>query len=101
MSKLYVTEYQLLAPIEGSVALIPKEAPLAEQVLDYSGGAASSAAFNKATTFVRIHTDAICSVLFGTAPTATTSTQRLAAGTTQWHGVPPNGAFKVSAITNT
>jgi hypothetical protein len=102
MAKLYITEYQILAPIEGSTALIPKETPAAEQVVDFTAGATASAAFNKATTFVRIHTDSICSVLFGTAPVASaTANQRLTAGTTQWHGVPPNGSYKVSAIVNT
>lgn len=107
-SKLYITEYAQVAvdSLNRSV-LCGQEPPLAEQVVDYSAGAAASTAFNADTRFVRIHTDSICSVLFGTAPTATTSTGRMVAGQTEFRGVDPTkgspaqGALKVSAITNT
>jgi hypothetical protein len=42
--------------------------------------------------------DSICSVSFGTTPTATTSDPRMAAGQTEFHGVPVGAGFKVSAI---
>jgi hypothetical protein len=61
----------------------------------------ASSAFNAATTYVRIHTDAICSISFGTAPTATTSTMRMVAGQTEYFAVPVGRSFKVAAITNT
>ena len=102
MSKLYVTEYAGLMPSPvGGQGQVPMEPPLAEQVVDYSGGAAASSAFNAATRLVRVHTDAICSVLFGTNPTATTSTGRFAANQTEYRGVPPGQSFKVSGVTNT
>lgn len=102
MSKLYVTEYAevtILSSPGNQPLQIAKEPPIAEQVVDYSGGVTASSAFNAATRFVRLTTDAICSIAFGAAPTATTSTQRMAADTVEYKGVLP--AQKVSAIANT
>ena len=103
MAKLYITEYfsHGQAQVAGGVAQAPMESPLAEQVIDYSGGHAESAAFNALTTLVRIHTDAICSVLFGTAPDATTGSARMAANQTEYRAVTKGGKFKVSAVSNT
>jgi hypothetical protein len=102
MTKLYVTEYAGLMPSPvGGQGQIPLEPPLAEQVVDYTGGVATSAAFNSKTRLVRIETDATCSVVFGTAPTATTSNGRFAANGVEFRGVPIGQSFKVSAITNT
>lgn len=102
MTKLYVTEYIGLMPQPpGAQGQVPMEPPLAEQVVDYTAGHAESAAFNAATRLVRLHTDAICSVLIGTAPTAATTKGRMAAGQTEFRGVPVGGSYKVSAISNT
>jgi hypothetical protein len=54
-----------------------------------------SAAFNAKTCFVRLHTDAVCSLKFGTNPTASATTARIAAGQTEYHGVPVDRAYKV------
>jgi hypothetical protein len=59
------------------------------------------AAFNAKTRFVRLHTDAVCSIKFGTNPTASATTARMAANSTEYSSVPPNQAYKVAAITNT
>jgi hypothetical protein len=96
MTKLYVTEY---SPTPLGTNLAPE--PGADQVVDYTAGAAASTAFKANTGIVRVHTDAVCSVLFGTAPTATTSNKRMAAGATEYFSVPMGQAYKVSAITNT
>ena len=103
MTKLYVTEYATIAipQVGGLASQVPMEPPLAEQVVDYSGGVAASAAFNAKTVLVRIEADSICSVLFGTAPTAAVTSGRFAAGQAEYRGVPRGQAFKVSAITNT
>ena len=105
MTKLYVSEYARMTQASGpgnTVVQAPEEPPLATQVVDYTAGAASSAAFNAKTRFVRLHTDAICSVAFGASPVATTAFPRLAAGQTEYRGIPTDGsAAKVSAITNT
>jgi hypothetical protein len=105
MTKLYITEYARMSQSSGpgnTVVQAPEEPPLAEQVVDFSGGAAQSSAFNAKTRFVRLHTDSICSVKFGANPTATTSSARMAAGQTEHKGISGDGsAAKVSAITNT
>src|SRR5215510_4199255 len=105
MSKLYISEYTRVTPSSGpgnAVVQAPEEPPIATQVVDFTSGAAQSAAFNAKTRFVRLHTDAICSVKFAANPTATVNDPRLAAGQTELRGVPADGsAAKVSAIANT
>ena len=101
MGILYITEYAGLMPSPvGGQAQIPMEPPLAEQVVTFTTHVESNA-FNAQTRVVRLHTDAICSVQFGTAPTATTSMQRLAANQTEFKGVPVGQSYKVSAVSNT
>jgi hypothetical protein len=105
MSKLYISEYARVTQASGpgsAVVQAPEEPPVTTQVVDFTSGVAQSVAFSVKTRFVRIHTDAICSVKFGAAPTATVNDPRLAAGQTELRGVPGDGsAAKVSAIANT
>jgi hypothetical protein len=105
MSKLYISEYARVTQASGpgtAVLQAPEEPPIATQVVDFTSGATQSAAFNAKTRFLRIHTDAICSVRFAANPTATVNDARLAAGQTELRGVPGDGsAAKVSAIANT
>jgi hypothetical protein len=105
-SKLYIAEFASLAiGPAGRVGQISAEPPLAEQVVDFSGGVAASNAFNAQTRIVRLHADSICAIEFGTNPTAiaagSTGTTRMAANQTEYYGVPLGGAYKVSAITST
>lgn len=102
MGILYITEYAGLmdAGAPGGHGQVPAEPPLATQTVSYTTHAESSA-FNAKTRLVRLHTDSICSFVFGTAPSATTSDSRMAAGTTEYHGVPPGASYKVSAVSNT
>jgi hypothetical protein len=105
MSKLYISEYARVTQASGpgnTAVQAPEEPPVATQVVDFTSGAAQSAAFNAKTRFVRLHTDAICSVKFGAAPTATISDPRLALGQTEYRGIPADGsAARLSAISNT
>ena len=105
MSKLYISEYARVTQTSGpgnAVVQAPEEPPIATQVVDFTSGAAQSAAFNVKTRFVRLNADAICSVKFGAAPTATTNDARVAAGQSELRGIPSDGsAAKVSAIANT
>ena len=98
---LYVTEFQELPTItlghSGAMAMQP---PMAEQVVAFNTTTQSSA-FNAATRYVRLHADAICSIEFGTNPTATTSTARMVAGQTEYYAVPKGASYKVAAVTNT
>lgn len=97
-AKLYVSEYKEVGNAQGHVAQIALEPVIADQVVDYSGGVASSNAFKGSTQYVRVLCDTQCSVQFGTAPTATTSTKLLPALTAEYFGVSPG--FKISVISN-
>lgn len=102
MAKLYVTEYQDLPRDAKGIAIVAgneEDGGGVDQVVDFTAGATQSAAFAADTKFVRLHTDAICSLAFGANPTATTSKKRMAANTTEYYGV--RGGQKVSAIVNT
>lgn len=103
MAVLYITEYAEQAIFPGGHALpAGKEPAVATQTVAISGSHAESSAFNAKTAFVRLHTDAICSVLTTAAGTAaTTSHPRMAAGTTEYFAVEPGSSMKVSVISNT
>lgn len=101
MSKLYITEYEHMIELAGGRLPVGKEPKVAGQAFSFTGTPGVSAAFNIRTKFVRIHTDGICSVAFGTAPTATIDDARLASGQTEYFGIEPQSSYKVSAITNT
>lgn len=107
MATLYVSEYANVAAVghTSGPAAVPGQAPLepslAEQTVTISGSHAESAAFNDKTTFIRVHTDAICSIAIGVSPVATTSMKRLAANQTEYFGVAAGYKFVISVITNT
>ncbi len=92
MAKLYITEYS------GQKDGLPNGLPLAEQAITFSTST-QSAALQTGTKFVRVHTDSLCSIAMGLNPTATTSTQRMIAGQTEYFGVA--GGIKIAAVTNT
>lgn len=102
MAVLYITEYATLGvqQVGGMVSQTPQEPPLAEQTVSIGGSSVQSSAFNAQTTPVRIHCDAICSVEFGTNPTATSGKSRLAANSTEYKTVPRGQNYKVAVITN-
>lgn len=101
MARLYVTEYEHMIELAGGRLPVGKEPAVASQAFTFTGTAAASAAFQSRTKFIRVHTDAICSIVFGTAPVATGDSMRLAAGQTEYFGIPGEASYKVSAITNT
>ena len=101
MSILYISEYTEAGIFQGNMRPVVDEPSLASQALTYSTTAASTA-FNAKTRIVRIHTDSICSIKFGTGtPTAATTDIRLAANQTEYFAVPLGKSFKVAAIDNT
>jgi len=99
MATLYVAEFSTIGgrsnfPVAG--AQCP---PLAEQTISMSGTSAqASNGFGTNTKFIRINTDAICSIAFGANPTAATTDMRLAANQTEYFAVIPGQ--KIAAITN-
>lgn len=101
MAVLYITEYAGLMPSPvGGQGQVPMEPPLAEQTVAIGGSTAASNAFNSQTRLIRLHTNSICSVEVGTAPTASTTTGRMAANQTEYRGVPLGLSYKVAVITN-
>lgn len=100
MATLYVTEFTDVGVINGHITY-PAQSPTAEQTIAIGGSSTASSAFNARTAVVGLHTDAICSVSFGTAPTATAVKARLAANETRYFAVPVGQSYKVAVITNT
>lgn len=97
MATLFITEYrELQEGPEGQLLPIPKEPALADQAVTFTTSAASSA-FNEQTHFVRLYSDVDCHVVFGKAPTATASKQKLAGGVDHWRAVQPGQDMKVAA----
>lgn len=105
MPTLYITEYATLGESSKGLPNVPEEPPVVEQTVAISGTSVQSNLFNPRTRVIRLHTDAICSVVVGTNPVATTSSQRMAANQTEYKallliGNPPP-QMKVAVIANT
>ncbi len=100
MATLYISEYSA-AGMTGGPGLLQAavEPGVTTQAVAIGGVSAQSAAFGATTRFVRLHTDAICSIAFGTSPTATTAKARMAANQTEYFAVKPSD--KVAVISNT
>lgn len=103
MAKLYVTEYSDEGQtVRGAAQVAAQNALVIDQTPVVIGaGSLTSAAFAATTVLVSIHTDSICSIAFGTAPTATVNSKRMAADQEQYYSVVPGSAFKVAVIANT
>lgn len=102
MATLYITEFTQQGQDDRRLTMqMSLEPPLANQTVAIGGGSVQSAALNAKTSYVRVHCDAICSIEFGTNPTAATTTRRLAANSTEYFAVPQNQAFKIAVIANT
>ena len=98
-TKLYIREYSALGTQkQGDSPQIGAEPAQVDQVIDFSGGVTSSAAFAGSTRFVRLWCDVQCSVKFGTAPTAANTNAPLSAGSAEYFGV--TSGDRVSVITN-
>ncbi len=101
MATLYVSEFSQLVMVPNGLAAMAQQPPLQEQIIAIgSGSVALTFPFLPATKFVRLHTDAVCSVAIGAAPTATATKSRMAANQTEYFGVPQNSGWTVAVITN-
>lgn len=103
MAKLYVTEFQGMAVDAGRhyVPIVDASTTTTENgssPLSFTTHVESTA-FAAGTTIIRVHTDAICSVVIGTTPVATTSNMRMVAGQTEYFGV--KAGDKISVVANT
>lgn len=99
MATLYIAEFTSIGGVGGFPTQAACQPTIAEQTVSIGGASTASNAFNANTKFVRIHTDAICSIAFGAAPTATTSKARLSANATEYFSVQPGHV--VAVISNT
>jgi hypothetical protein len=99
MATLYIAEVDRLGiDAHGVSVMAPHMPPLAEQTLAIGMSSVPSAAFGGKTRFLQVHTDAICSIAFGSSPVATAVNQRLAANETRFVAVTPGD--KIAVITN-
>lgn len=99
MATVYVTEFNSSGrDINGGSLAAARVPPIAEQTVAIGAGSVQSAAFNSGTSFVRVHADAVCSIAFGSNPTASATTMRLAAGAVEYFSVVPG--HKIAVITN-
>ena len=96
---LYITEHEKPSILSGNIMPMVEMPPLAQQKITVSGASAQSASFSSTTRVVGLHTSEVCSVSFGTNPTAAITDRRLAANTTEYFEVLPSS--KVAVITNT
>jgi hypothetical protein len=105
MAVLFVTEYDAQAWDAVANTIPAGEEPyLAHQTIAIGGTSTPvTNPFNPKTRFVRVHTDAICSIKFGVGtPVATASEPRMAANQTEFFGVDASlGTMKIAVITNT
>ena len=98
MATLYIAEFASVGGTGNFVVAGAFAPPITEQTVAIGGGSLQSAAFNTNTSFIRVHTDAICSIAFGTNPTASAAKMRLAASQTEYFSVVPGQ--KIAVITN-
>jgi hypothetical protein len=94
-----LAEYGGLSSVKGGAPAV-QTPPITVQSIAIGAGSVQSAAFDKATTIVRIHTDATAWLAFGSNPTAAVgnaSTIRMAANQTEFFGVAPG--HKLAVIT--
>jgi hypothetical protein len=95
-----ITEYQNLAYDGlGNRVAAGVEPSRAVQQIVASGASAQSVALQDVTKFVRVHTDVAIRIAFGANPTAATTSQRMAANSTEYFGVTPG--IKIAVITTT
>jgi len=101
MPTLYITEFSSSGTNErGGLSPIAMTPSVADQAIAIGASTAQSALLNAATGCVRLTADVNCSVKFGTNPTATLTTMRLAAGGVEYFGVPKDGTLKIAVIAN-
>lgn len=100
MAKLYITEgIRLKRPSVDTAQIMDLAAATDQTPVAISGASAQSAAFAATTNFIRVETDAICSIAYGGNPTATVNNFRMAADQVEYFGVNPGD--KIAVISNT
>lgn len=101
MAVAFIAEFEDIgSSFLGQGVAAPMCPPIKEQTVAITT-ITNSAAFQPKTKLIRVHVDAICSIAIGVSPVATTTTMRMAAGTTEYFSVLPGGTMRISVITNT
>lgn len=95
MATLYVTEFQFQHVDQGRPVPCAFGAPITNNNIAITGGSLQSNPFSANTFLIRVHSDAICSILVGTNPTVSTSDARMAANQTEYFGVQPGQIIAV------
>ncbi len=102
MAILHIAEYTELArDANDNVMPVGKEPAIATQEVDFTSAEAKSAAFQDATTLVRLWSDTAGFFLVGANPTATTAEDvPIAASTAEYFGVAPRtiAGLKISIV---
>lgn len=100
MATLYITELSGLSfDPHGNDVMAPAMPPLVEQTLGISGSSQVSNPFSPSTRYVMLNCDSVCSLAWGTNPTAAVTAQRMGANETRFYGVIPGQ--QVAVIANT
>lgn len=99
MAKIYVTEHEKMTLSFGNLLPVVKMPPLASMTAPIGVSSTQTSGFGSSTYIVCVHADTICSVAFGTNPTATTSDRRIASNATEYFEVVPGQ--KIAVIVNT
>lgn len=90
MAKATIGEYRVTSAVaQGFVQ---------EQVVDFSGGATQSTAFDDTTSRIRVCADAACQFLIGADPTAATTSQLLPANAPEYFSVAKGKSWKISFL---
>lgn len=97
MANLYITEFNYMENANdiGGVPQIAKLPGTTQKVTFTTSTQSTAFAYN--TRFVRVMADADCHIAYGSNPTATTSSLKMASGTVEYFGVAPGD--KIAAVT--
>lgn len=100
MATIYVSEYTSMADALNGQAQVAKHPALQRQSMAITGASTTlPSAFTAQTRFIKVHTDAICSITIGKTPTAITTADRMPADMTSFEGVNPGDNLAVIANT--
>lgn len=100
MANIVVTEF---AGTQGQVGIQAATTPIASQTVAIGGSsAATTNAFNAATSLIRVYAEADCNITIAAAPNASTGIIiPMAAGQYDYFGVGINASMKVACISRT
>lgn len=99
MPTLTISEFSSQGGNErGGLSPVAQLPGITHQTVAIGASSAQSATLNAATTLIRIATDTACRVLSGTNPTALATSLPLAAGQSEYFGVPAGGTIKIAVI---